>query len=196
MRRSFAAACIALALAASPALAQGGNNADGLAPIPGGLSLFNIFPYVWNGTGWDRLYGDKTNGAWVNCKSGCSTPSAGATGGATPGNEIVPNNTTGVSLKGGAGTVYGVQLGGIGSAPAYLKLYDKATSPTCGTDTPIKRLIIPAAATAANGAGSNISFPVGIKFALGIGYCVTTGIGDSDTTAPAANIYLVNVDWN
>jgi hypothetical protein len=114
---------------------------------------------------------------------------------ATPGNEIAPNNTTGVQLKGASGIVWGVQLGGVGSAPAYLKLYDKATAPTCGTDTPIKRLIIPAATTAANGALSNIEFPAGIRFNLGIGYCVTTGITDADTTAPAANTFLINVDW-
>jgi hypothetical protein len=125
-----------------------------------------------------------------------TTPIAGTTGGATPGNEIAPSNTTGVNLKGTPGTVYGVQLGGIGSAPAYLKLYNKATAPTCGTDTPVKRLIIPSAPTAANGAGSNISFSVGINFSLGIGYCVTTGITDADTTAPAANTFLINVDWN
>jgi len=123
-------------------------------------------------------------------------PTAAATGGATAGNEIAPNNTTGINLKASAGTVYGVQIGGIGSAPAYLKLYNKATAPTCGTDTPIKRLIIPAASTAALGAGSNISFPVGVAFSLGIGYCVTTGIADADTTAPAASTFLVNIDWN
>ena len=124
------------------------------------------------------------------------TPVAGTTNAATPGNEIAPNNTTGVNLKASAGTVYSVQLGGIGSAPAYLKLYDKATAPTCGTDTPIKRLIIPANPTAADGSGSNVMFPVGVKFSNGIGYCVTTGITDADTTAPAASTFLINIDWN
>ncbi len=122
-------------------------------------------------------------------------PSAATTGGATPAGAVAPNNTTGVSLKGTPGSVYGVQLGGIGSGPAYLKLYDKATAPTCGTDTPIKRLIIPAASTAALGGGSNISFPAGVAFTLGIGYCVTTGITDADTTAPAASTLLINIDW-
>lgn len=112
----------------------------------------------------------------------------------TTGN-IAANNTTGVNLKGSAGMVTSIQLGGIGSAPAYLKLYNKATAPTCGTDTPVKRLIIPAAATAANGAGSNVTFAYAITFSLGIGYCVTTGITDADTTAPAASTYLVNIDW-
>jgi hypothetical protein len=114
---------------------------------------------------------------------------------AVPSGAIAPNNTTGVLLKGGSGTVWGVELGTIGAAPAYLKLYDKTTAPTCGTDTPVKRLIIPAAATAANGAAQHIGFPAGIRFTLGIGYCVTTGIADNDTTAPAAATFLINIDW-
>jgi hypothetical protein len=117
-------------------------------------------------------------------------------GGATPGNEIVQNNATGINLKASAGIVWSIQLGGIGSIPIYLKLYDKSTPPTCGTDTPVKRLIIPSASTAANGAGSNISFPAGVKFSTGIGYCVVTGLADAATGAPAAASYLVNIDWN
>lgn len=122
-------------------------------------------------------------------------PVATATGGASTTGNIAANNTTAVVVKGSAGTLYGAQLYGIGSAPAYLKIYN-ATSATCGSGTPVKRLMIPAASTAANGAGSNISFgDVGIDFSTGITYCVTTGIGDSDTTAPAASTFLVNLDW-
>lgn len=119
-----------------------------------------------------------------------------STGGATPTGNIAANNTTAVVVKASAGTLYGVQLAGIGSAPAYLKIYN-ATSATCGSGTPVKRLMIPAASTAANGAGSNITFgPMGVAFGTGITYCVTTGIGDADTTAPAASTFLVNLDWN
>lgn len=121
---------------------------------------------------------------------------AGATGGASTTGNIAANNTTAVVVKASAGTLYGVQLAGLGSAPAYLKIYN-ATSATCGSGTPVKRLMIPAASTAANGAGSNITFgPVGVNFSTGITYCITTGIGDSDTTAPAASTFLVNLDWN
>ena len=120
---------------------------------------------------------------------------AGTTGGASTTGNIAANNTTAVVVKASAGTLYGVQMAGIGSAPAYLKIYN-ATSATCGSGTPVKRLMIPAASTAANGAGSNISFgDVGIAFGTGITYCITTGIGDADTTAPAASTFLVNLDW-
>lgn len=118
------------------------------------------------------------------------------TGGATPQSAISVNNVTAVVVKASAGTLYGAQLGNIGSVPLYLKIYN-ATSATCGSGTPVKRLIIPKAGTAADGGGSNISFgPMGIAFGTGITYCLTAAIADNDTTAPAANVGLVNLDWN
>lgn len=103
------------------------------------------------------------------------------------------NNSTLIAI--GQHTVYSAELGGIGAAPAYLKFYDKATAPTCGTDTPIKVLIIPAASTAANGGGSNISVNPGIQVNLGLGICVTTGIADNDNTSVAAATFLINIDY-
>lgn len=117
-------------------------------------------------------------------------PSAASTAGA-----IAANNTTAVVVKASAGVLFGAQLAGIGTVPAYVKIYN-ATSATCGSGTPVKRLIIPAAATSANGAGSNVSFgPNGLTMGTGITYCITTGIGDADATAPAASTYLVNLDY-
>src|SRR5882672_7192179 len=83
-----------------------------------------------------------------------STAFSQPTGGSNTSGAVVPNNTTAVVLKASPGTLYGAQLYGIGAAPAYLKIYN-ATSATCGSGTPVKRLMIPAASTAANGAGSN-----------------------------------------
>jgi hypothetical protein len=120
---------------------------------------------------------------------------ATATGGTSTAGAIVPNNTTAVVVKSGAGTLYGLQLYGINAAPLYVKFYN-ATSATCGSGTPVKRMLIPAASTAANGAGSNVDFgPAGVNFSTGITYCATTGITDADTTAPTANNFLINVDY-
>jgi len=128
---------------------------------------------------------------------GAVEPFAAATGGATPANEIVPANTTGIGLKSSAGTVYSAQLYNIGTVPLWLKIYDSATTPTCGSGTPVKRLMIPIQPTNADGSGSNISFgPTGFKFVNGLGYCVTGGIADTDTTTPTANVAAVNLDWH
>lgn len=163
-------------------------NADGVANTTNGSPTTSLM-MASNGTTIDRLQDDVNKSLKVAAQ-------ASPTGGASTSGAIVPNNTTAVVLKASAGTLYGVQLAGLGSAPAYLKLYN-ATSATCGSGTPVKRLIIPAASTAANGAGSNITFgPQGVVFGTGITYCVTTGITDADNTAPAASTFLVNVDWN
>lgn len=120
---------------------------------------------------------------------------AAATGGSTTAGAIQPNNTTAVVVKASAGTLLGIQAYNIGAGPAYLKIYN-ATSATCGSGTPVKRLLIPKAGTAADGAGNNITFTAtGVNFATGITYCITTGIADNDATAAATNTVLVNVDY-
>jgi hypothetical protein len=109
---------------------------------------------------------------------------------------LIPVNTTNSNnVKNSAGTLYGVQLGGIGSAPAYLKFYDKASAPTCQSDTVVKTFIIPAASTAANGGGSNITIAGGVSFTTGISICVTNGLADNDNTAVAATTFIVNIDY-
>jgi len=120
---------------------------------------------------------------------------AQATGGASITSNIVPNNTTAVVVKTGAGTVYGFYGYSISaSTPAWLKIYD-ATSATCGAGTPTARLLIPYDSTTSNN-GTNMPIPAaGIAFNTGITYCVTTGIADNNTTAPAASTYVVNLVW-
>jgi hypothetical protein len=122
-------------------------------------------------------------------------PAAAVSGGATQYHLIAANSNNSTSVKGSAGQVYSVQLSGVGSAPAYLKFYDKATAPTCGTDTPVKVLMIPAASTAANGGGSNVTMSVGANFANGIGICVVTGIADNDNTSVAAATFNINFNY-
>jgi hypothetical protein len=124
-----------------------------------------------------------------------TSPQAIATGGASESGAIAPATPAAASVKGSAGTIYGVQLFNVSGSAAWLKLYDSA-SVTCGSGTPIKRILIPANSTAANGGGTVISFgPTGAVTATGIGYCVTGLIADTDTTAITATSIAVNVDF-
>ncbi len=170
------------------------------------VALGGLLSYVARATPPNTLFGSVAICSPWNPQS-CTIPSAsgalpvvvsasGSDGsGASPSSAIVPSNTTAVVVQAGATTLYGAQLYGIGSAPAYVKIYNAATA-TCGSGTPIKRLMIPAASTAANGAGSSIMFgATGLSLSAGLTYCVTTGIADSDTTAPAASTFLVNLDY-
>jgi hypothetical protein len=121
-------------------------------------------------------------------------PGAAATGGWTPKHIIAANSDNATNLKASAGTVHAIQVFGIGSAPAYLKFYNKASSPTCGSDAVIKSIMIPAAPTAANGNGAVVILDT--AFSTGISYCVVLNIADTDDTSVAAATYSVNIDWN
>lgn len=101
-------------------------------------------------------------------------------------------STNATSLKASAGQIYSVQVFNTNASARYLKFYNKASSPTVGTDTPVKVLTIPGNA---NGAGLVLSWPQGIAFGTGIAFAATTGAADSDTGAVAANEIIINIDY-
>ena len=112
----------------------------------------------------------------------------------TPFHLIAANSDNAQVVKAGRSLLNAAQLSGVGSAPAYLKFYDTASSPTCGSTAVKKSLMIPAAPTAANGGGSN-TVSLGINFFNGIAICVVTGIADTDDTAVAAATFNINFDY-
>lgn len=73
-----------------------------------------------------------------------------------------------------------------GAGAAYVKLYNKATAPTVGTDTPAMIITVPAAAAGVPGEKEITPGFNGYRFALGLGLAITGGAADSDTTAVAA----------
>jgi len=97
---------------------------------------------------------------------------------------------TGINVKNSAGQIYGYYLGNTSASPRYIKLYDKVTAPTVGTDTPLITIFLPA------GAAANESFGNGIAFVNGIGIAATQLVADSDTTAPAANDVISNLFYH
>jgi hypothetical protein len=98
-----------------------------------------------------------------------------------------PANTTGVNIKAAGGQIYGWYLYNNATAIRVVKLYDKATAPTVGTDTPTQTIVLPP-----NG-GANVFSDVGFQFVNGIGIGVTNLIPDADTTAPTANDVIINL---
>ncbi len=74
-----------------------------------------------------------------------------------------------------------------GSIVYYLKLYNKATAPTCGTDTPVMR--IPLLPPSTGNGQTAMSFDE-TKFTAGIGFCITLNLADSDTNAAAAGLTI------
>lgn len=124
------------------------------------------YPRVKSGGGRDGVYADVATGFRL----------------------ISAASTNATSLKASAGTLYSLTAFNLNAAVRYLKLYNKASAPTVGTDTPVATFAIPASTT---GAGFAISFPLGFDFSTGIAYATTTGAADSDTGGVAANEIFV-----
>lgn len=121
-------------------------------------------------------------------------PTAAATGGYTPGKVISAASTNATSIKTSAGTLGYITASNTNAAARYLKIYNKASSPTVGTDTPIHTFLIPGNTA---GAGTNIPLPPqGIALGTGIALAITTGAADSDSGAVAASEIIVNYGYN
>ena len=99
--------------------------ADAFA-TPTTASLNMAFPMVWNGATWDRWYGDKTNGAFVNVKALPSITIANTTFGATQGTSpwVVSNGGT-----------FAVQAASTIADGASVTLGAKADAKSTATDT-------------------------------------------------------------
>lgn len=99
------------------------------------------------------------------------------------------NSTNATSLKASAGNVFEIDVYNVAAYAVFLKLYNKASSPTVGTDTPV--WTIPIAA----GSGFSRVFPLGRNFGTGIAYAITKLQADSDTTVVAAGDLTGSIGW-
>lgn len=82
------------------AAGTGANNADSVAAVSTGLGPVQAYPFLWNGATFDRWYGDKTNGAFVNVKT-----SVLSTGAATSALQSTINTTLGTPMQQTGGSV-------------------------------------------------------------------------------------------
>lgn len=89
-------------------------------------------------------------------------------------------STNGTLVSAGAHELTGYALVNNGASIAYVKLYDKASAPTVGTDTPVAVLPVPPSG------GANLGFRDPPLFTLGLGFGITGGLADNDTTAVGA----------
>ncbi len=118
---------------------------------------------------------------------------AHAAGGATPYKLVSAATTNATSVKASAGTVYMITASNVNAAVRYLKLYNKASAPTVGTDTPVLTFAIPGNTA---GAGTNIPVPtVGINFSTGIAFALTTEATDAGSTGVALSEIVVNLAY-
>lgn len=98
-------------------------------------------------------------------------------------------STNSTLVKNAAGKVFGWHIFNKEAVPIYVKLYNKASAPTVGTDTQVMVIPIPA------GAAANVEFTNGIAFSTGIGLGITKGAANANTEAVASEGVIVNLLW-
>lgn len=126
---------------------------------------------------------------------GNTVPVPNTSGGLTMTRTQVANNTTSVAIKASAGQLYYIRAFSDPTAATgvYIKLYNAAQgSTTCGSGTPVAQYFVPFSSA---GAGVVFADDMGEPFSTAITACFTTGFTDADTTAPAANKFVVNFGY-
>lgn len=121
-----------------------------------------------------------------------ATVTGGTTLPVTPTQSFVNSaaTTNATSTKASAGTVWSVVASNINAAARYLKLYNKASAPTVGTDVPVLVIPLPAGQVVTVDGGSN-----GIRFGTGIAWALTSGAADSDTGAVSASEHKIAIAY-
>lgn len=98
------------------------------------------------------------------------------------------NNTL---VSSGITRVHAIYGHNAAAAVRYLKLFNKATAPAAGTDTPYATLHVLASTAIKFEPSSPIILP------FGLGYALTTGSADNDTGAvTAADILALNIVYS
>jgi len=118
-----------------------------------------------------------------------SSPSA-TVGSGTLHHLISAATTNATSVKASPGSIGVLIVCNNASTKRYLKLYDKASAPTVGTDTPVLTLMLAPGETVQCNTG-----PYGIKLSAGIAYALVQNIAVSDTTAVALNDMSVMIAY-
>jgi len=145
-------------------------NADGQSASIFGVNA-GAYGMTFNGTTWDRTKKPNLTSR---------IPSAAA-------------STNATLAKNSAGEVHMITATNTTAALKYLKLYNKATAPTVGTDTPVLTIALPV-----SNAAYVLPIPNGGQyFSTGIAYALTGAAADADATALAAgDVVGVNIVYS
>jgi hypothetical protein len=104
-------------------------------------------------------------------------------------NLVTAATTNAAVIKATAGNMYHILISNPTATAAFVKLYDKATAPTVGTDVPVVTIPIGAAGTANAFVAVPLSYP-GQRFTAGIGIAVTAAAVATDTAVTVAGIQI------
>lgn len=124
----------------------------------------------------------------INSPAVYESPSTTAGGYTSLGKLIAAATTNATAVKTSAGVLGILVATNVSAAVKYLKLYNKASAPTVGTDVPVHVFPIPAG-------GMLQLTDLKTRFTTGIALAITGGVADTDTTAVAANDVVVNWEY-
>lgn len=112
--------------------------------------------------------------------------------GATPFRLVSTADANNTLVKSSPGVVTHIYASNVNAAVRYLKFYDKATTPTAGTDTPVQVFAIPGATT---GGITNPNLLAPIEFSTGIAFALVTGAADNNSTGISAAETVVTLGY-
>lgn len=98
--------------------------------------------------------------------------------------------TNPVSIKTSSGTVWSIVASNTNAAVRFLKMYNKASAPTVGTDVPVLTIPLPPGSVTTVQGGSN-----GLRFITGIAFAITALAADLDTTVIGASEVKVSTSF-
>lgn len=151
-------------------------------------SLMNFLPAALGAGGGIKVDG---SGTALPVAAGAAT-----SGGLTTYHLQSAATTNASNVKSSPGQLYGVQATNKSTtSAAYVRLFNKASAPTVGTDTPVKTITLPAASSAIQPTVVIFQQPIGIVFPTGIAFAITGGSADLDATAVAAGDVILEIDF-
>lgn len=123
--------------------------------------------------------------------AGVTKPSSNADAGVTTVTLISAASANATVVKVSNGNLFGIDAMNNSSTIHYLKLYNKATTPS-SADTPLAVYMIPANTS---GAGFVRDFAYPMEFSAGISYRIVTGIANNDNTSATASAIVLNLQY-
>lgn len=102
---------------------------------------------------------------------------------------IATADVNAVSLKATAGRLYLLVASNLTASAKFVKLYNKTSAPTVGTDVPVLTFPVQANQTVTLYSDSPDG---GLPFSAGVAFAMTGAVGDADATALAAGDMVIN----
>jgi len=174
--------------------AGGGTGTDVNATIVGPLDAGDVAVKVENFPATQPVSGSVAVNNFPATQPVSGTVSANASLPSTTPYHLISLASTNANLvAAGARLLAGIIVINQNAALRFLKIFNKATAPVPGTDTPVMNIPIPANGAGANFGGGLVFVPTyPISFPLGLGFALTGGQADNDATAIGAGDVVVD----